>query len=264
MENALLLGEGAFSRVYLVRNAGGLMACKVSCRLSMASREGQILAGLSHPLFPEYRGERQDGRKHYLYMEYIAGTDLKSYVRRRGKIAQARAVQIVRELAEGLKYLHEQSESMIFRDLKPENVMIQQDGKVRLVDLGCVYIVGGESNGVAGSIGYAAPEQMRKEGRTGMESDVYALGKLLCFMLTGQEHFDGRYPRGVSRGLKKFIVRTLQEDVRLRIPDMRTFLSEIEIYGEKNLRKRLLRAADRRHRPSKQYFYYKKNIMRGL
>lgn len=265
--NPVLLGRGAFSEVYRVteRKTGIFLACKISTRLKMGEREAMLLARVQHPLFPEYRGHFIEGEGHYLLMEYICGMNLGSYVRKRGKLSQKRAVQIAMELAEGLTYLHEQSEQIIFRDIKPENVLIQQDGKVRLVDLGCAYMSGSVSNGRAGSPGYAAPEQFDETGEVGMESDVYALGMLLHFMLTGCETpgstacmKPGMRRSRISPALKKLIGQATHENALQRIQDMRTFMQKLAACEQRGFVKNIL------HRKKDASFHYQKNIRKGL
>ena len=231
----ILLGKGAFSQVYRVTNeaTGELAVCKITSRPELAKGEAQLLQKIRHPLFPKYLGQRQEAGRYFLYMEYICGCELRQYVERRGSLSPERAVEIVLELAQGLNYLHEQPEPVIFRDVKPENVMIQQDGRVRLVDVGCAYVSGTGDGSRAGTKGYAAPEQLLEDVELGRESDVYALGKLLEYMLKGRKR--------ISKDLLQLIKRATRENPRQRIPDMRTFMLQLEGYEECG-------------------FYYKKNI----
>lgn len=262
----VLLGEGTFSRVYRVTNSitGEFTVCKQSNQNHMAEREALLLAKIEHPLFPVYKGKGEWKGKQCIFMEYIPGMDLGKYVRKRGKLSLERALDIVLDLAEGLLYLHELSESVIFRDLKPENVMVQQNGRVRLLDLGCAYITGDGKNGLAGTRGYAAPEQLRAGGDAGMECDVYALGMIFHFMLTGQDEFPGRYPKGVPGGLQRFLARALEKDPKKRVPDIRSFLAEVVIYKEKNPVKRLWKGKTGKNMEQKYDFYFKRNIIKGF
>ena len=262
----VLLGEGTFSKVYRVTNSQSkeLVVCKQSWQKHLAEREALILAKIKHPLFPVYKGMGEWKGIYCLFMEYIPGMNLRQYVNKRGKLSLERALDIVLELSEGLLYLHELSNAVIFRDLKPENVMIQQDGRVRLLDLGCVYITGDKQNGLAGTRGYAAPEQLRAGGHVGMESDVYALGKLFHFMLTGQDTFPCRYPKGVPRELQRLLARALEVEPKKRVPDIRSFLAELAIYKDKNPIKRLWKGKTVRNSEKKYNFYFKRNIIKGF
>lgn len=233
----VLLGKGAFSEVYRVANevTGEFAVCKISSQTELAQREAQLLKQIRHPLFPAYKEQWVMRNKHYLLMEYICGSTLQQYVEKRGGLCQERAVEILLELARGLNYLHEQINPIIFRDIKPENIMIQQDGKVRLVDVGCAYVTGSRDGSRAGSRGYAAPEQLQEGAGVGRESDVYALGKLLDYMLRDQKHISG--------GLLQLQKRATKEEPFHRIPDMRALILQLEGYDACG-------------------FYYKKNIIK--
>lgn len=250
-----MLGKGAFSEVYRVTNeaTGELAVCKISSLPEFGKREAQLLEKIRHPLFPAYKGQMMIQNKHYLLMEYICGSTLQQYVKKRGGLSQERAVEILLELAKGLNYLHERNNPIIFRDIKPENVMIQQDGRVRLVDVGCAYVTGSRDGSRAGTRGYAAPEQLKEGAEIGRESDVYALGKLLGYMLRGR--------KGISGGLLQLQKRATAEEPMYRIPDMRTLIFQLEIYRKKGKRwqwlwngKNILR------KKTESDFYYKKNI----
>ena len=253
MSGGVLLGTGAFSKVYRVMDeeTKEFVVCKISSWTELAKKEADILEKINHPLFPAYRGKFYENGQFCLIMEYICGEQLQKIVKRRGGISQQRAVEIVLELAKGLLYLHELPEPVIFRDIKPENVLIQQDGRVRLVDLGCAYICGVPPENRAGSRGYAAPEQFIQGEEIGMESDVYALGKLLEFMLAGT--------RKVSPGLKRLMKRAVQEEPKQRIPDMRTFRKLLLPYREKDALKRVRLKVQNRNL-GKNSFFYKTNV----
>lgn len=244
--NILPIGKGGFSKVLRVWDGkrNRFLACKISVIGEMAEREAQTLRGLQHPLFPGYVDSWKAGDNHYLIMEYVCGSNLRELQANRGHFTQRQAVSIAMELAQGLIFLHERSEPFLFRDIKPDNVMIRQDGRVKLVDVGCVRRLQ-ESGNIAGSRGYSAPEQFCAEGRPGVESDIYALGKLLYYMLTGDNteenrrnseevHYKGKvYYKGISRGLIRLVEQATEEKQQMRIPDMRTFLQQLSIYSAK-------------------------------
>lgn len=264
-----MLGKGAFSEVYRVKDdaAGAFWVCKVSSQVELAEHEAELLGKVNHPLFPKYRGRGLWQDRHYLLMEYVCGGTLGDYVRKRGSLSVGRAVEIAMELAEGLCYLHEQSETIIFRDIKPENVMVQMDGKIRLVDLGCACVAGRAEYGRAGSPGYAAPEQLAEGCSVGAESDVYGLGKLLYFMLTGKEMCGGRMEkcRHIPGGLMRLLYRATRQEPRKRIPDMRSFIQQLAVYEKGGsvpgrLKSRSLSVNGGRE----SAFYYEKNISKGV
>ena len=217
-----LLGEGAFSKVVLVRKIaltqqhakerrGSIQtesfsdeaACKISRQINLALREAETLARIDHPLFPKYLGVWQEGEKVFLLMEYVRGSSLEALLARRGGFSEMQVIRIGLELAEGLKYLHELPVPILFRDLKPANILLRQDGQVKLLDLGCACTTGRQAD-LAGTPEYAAPEQLKSGSVLTPASDVYGLGKTLQAM-TG---------RKCGRGLKQVIAACIKDSPR--------------------------------------------------
>lgn len=235
-EAVRLLGEGAFSKVVLVRKKvltqlqytgkrrndlqtesfTDNAACKISCQTGLALKEAKTLAGIDHPLYPKYLDVWQEGEKVFLLMEYIRGSSLEGLLARRGGFSDAQIVKIGLELAEGLKYLHEMPKPILFRDLKPANIMLRQDGRVKLLDLGCACTTGPRAD-LAGTPEYASPEQLISGSILTPASDVYGLGKTL-HALAG---------RKCGKGLRKVIAACIREHPQERIPDMRGVISAL-------------------------------------
>lgn len=215
-----LLGEGAFSRVLLVRElcSGSFLACKICGHSDMALREARLLERVDHPLFPKFFGAWQEDKTVFLVMEYVCGSSLEAHLKRRGSFCSEQTVRTGIELAEGIRYLHELPEPLLFRDIKPANILIRQDGRVKLLDLGCACGFG-EQTALAGTPEYAAPEQMAGKGALTPACDVYGLGKTLRAM-AGE---DGR----------RELVRVLGDCTALRqeerIPDMRGVIAELSV-----------------------------------
>lgn len=219
-ENPYPVGSGAFARVYRVREkvTGRIFACKVSGEKEMLKRESVVLQQIEHPLFPAFHEWRETEGKGFLFMEYIFGTTIKSLIERRGELSERQAVRIGTELAEGLCYLHERNTPIIFRDVKPENILIREDGAVMLVDLGSAAWDAVSRTVITGTEGYAAPEQWQDTEKVGSYSDVYALGKILYFVL-------GK--RKISCGLAELLEDCVCTDIKKRVPDMRCFMSRL-------------------------------------
>ena len=179
-----LLGTGTFSDVYCVEDAadGGRYACKVSMQAEMLEREARVLERLRHPLYPEFVAFWREAGLGILLREYVEGHSLEEMLKRR-RFSAGQTVRVGLLLAEGLMYLHRLPEEFAFRDVKPANVIVMQDGGVRLIDLGCVCSMVEEVTSRAGSPGFAAPEQLLAGGRPTASCDVYGLGKTLEAML---------------------------------------------------------------------------------
>lgn len=216
------LGSGAFSQVVLVRplskEAGERpLACKISDRTELALREAKLLQCADHPLFPKFRGMWRQGETVYLLTEYVCGDSLEEFLRRRGGFSQTQTARVGLALAEGLKFLHQMPDPILYRDLKPANIMIRQDGRVKLLDMGCACKRSDQTATLAGTVGYAAPEQLTAGGRLTFSCDVYSLGRTM-------EAMAGKNCR---RELRRVILACTRERPQDRIPDMQALTAAL-------------------------------------
>ncbi|MBV8453518.1 MAG: serine/threonine protein kinase, partial [Deltaproteobacteria bacterium] len=196
-----LLGTGGMGRVYLAndtRLANRPVAVKemllgdgVQERKAVEdfNREASVLARLSHPSIPQvidYFGEQ---RRHYLVMEYVAGSDLQHRLDQMGtsaRMREAEVLEMARQLLDVLQFLHSQKPPIVYRDLKPANIMIDHHGRAMLIDFGIARFLppGGRGTQI-GSVGYAPPEQYL--GKMESRSDLYALAATMHHLLTGRD-----------------------------------------------------------------------------
>ncbi|HET9222896.1 MAG TPA: SUMF1/EgtB/PvdO family nonheme iron enzyme, partial [Roseiflexaceae bacterium] len=150
-------------------------------------REAALLARLSHPNLPRVIDRFDEDGKQFLVMEYVEGQTLRQALfERGGRATLDEARDWATQLCAVLGYLHSQSPPIIYRDLKPTNVMLRPDGRLALIDFGIArFYKPGQAADTAiyGTVGYAAPEQYG-EGQTDQRSDIYALGVLLFHILT--------------------------------------------------------------------------------
>jgi serine/threonine protein kinase len=158
-------------------------------------REALLLARLEHFAIPALYDYFAEDGYWYLVMDYVPGPTLDAYLRQHTPLPPLLALNYAMHLCEVLDYLHHQTPPVIFRDLKPSNVILAPDGTLTLIDFGIArYFKTGQINDTTdfGSPGYASPEQYSGEGQTDARSDLYSLGVVLHEMLTG------KHPKGSS------------------------------------------------------------------
>ncbi|MDE2127351.1 MAG: serine/threonine protein kinase [Armatimonadetes bacterium] len=199
-----VLGRGGMGTVYLAEHVrlGAQVAVKevnipdtpsldLDDALAGCEQEARMLVRLQHPNLPGVSDAFAEGRRFYLVMERIVGATIETTMRSFavGHFPVTAAVQCSVQLADVLGYLHAQVPPVIFRDLKPANVMLQADGTVRLIDFGIArqFQPGlRQDTSVLGSVGYSPPEQFGSR-QTDVRSDIYSLGATLHNMLTGRD-----------------------------------------------------------------------------
>jgi serine/threonine protein kinase len=197
-----VVGRGGMGVVYRARELGldRLIALKVIAPELLEDpgirrrflREARTAASIEHPnVIPIHAAGEQDGVA-YIAMRFIEGDDLRTLVRRSGPLAPARAAEIIAQAAAGLDAMHRAG--YVHRDVKPANVLVDRDGHSYLADFGLAKQVLSHSGAThtgqwVGTLDYVAPEQIRGD-RIDARADVYALGGVLCFVLTGQVPFE--------------------------------------------------------------------------
>lgn len=152
--------------------------------------EAQAAAGLTHTNIVNVFDVGEDEGMHYIVMELIEGITLKEYISKKGKLSIKEATSIAIQVSMGLEAAH--SHGIVHRDVKPQNIMISTDGKVKVTDFGIARAASSNtiSSNVMGSVHYSSPEQVRG-GYSDEKSDIYSLGITLYEMVTGKVPFDG-------------------------------------------------------------------------
>ncbi len=195
-------------------------------------READMLARLNNEHIPRVIDRFSEANHHYLVMEYIDGTTLEDEITRGGgKLAPERVIDVAIQVLETLEYLHGLTPPVIYRDLKPSNVMITRDGRVKLIDFGIARFFAPLSNAtMIGTQGYAPPEQYR--GKVEARSDLYALGATMHHALSGRDPATEppfsfpplrKVAPEISSGLAAAVDQALAYDVNRRIADAAEF-----------------------------------------
>ena len=159
-------------------------------------REAEIMKKLDHPTLPRIVDIVDIQTTVYVIMDYIEGESLNRVLDAYGAQPQEAVIEWAKQLSEVLDYLHTQSPPVIYRDMKPANIMLKPDGTVRLIDFGIAreYKEGKEGDTeTVGTRGYAAPEQCRNDGQTDARTDIYSLGVTLYHLVTGKNPAEPPY-----------------------------------------------------------------------
>lgn len=153
-------------------------------------REAQAAAGLAHPNIVNVFDVGEDNGIHFIVMELVEGITLKEYIIKKGKLTVREATSIAIQVSMGLEAAH--SHNIVHRDVKPQNIIISTDGKVKVTDFGIARAASSNtiSSNVMGSVHYSSPEQVRG-GYSDAKSDIYSLGVTMYEMVTGRIPFDG-------------------------------------------------------------------------
>ena len=222
-----LIGEGGMASVYLavdtilkrevaVKVLRGDLS-KDNTSLVRFQREANAATKLSHPNIVEVYDVGEDHGKNFIVMEYVKGRTLKDLVRQRGALAKEEAVNIMRQLVSSVMAAHKNG--IIHRDIKSQNVLIKDDGTVKLSDFGIALAADAvqltQTDVIVGSVHYLAPELARGEQAT-QQSDIYALGIVFYEMLTGDVPHHGDAP-----------VQVALKHLREQIPSVRDFNPDI-------------------------------------
>ena len=198
--------------------------------------EAQSAAGLTHPNVVNVYDVGNDDGVYYIVMELIEGITLKEYISKKGKLSIKEATSIAIQVSMGLEATH--SHGIVHRDVKPQNIIISTDGKVKVTDFGIARAASSNtiSSNAMGSVHYSSPEQVRG-GYSDEKSDIYSLGITLYEMVTGVVPFDGDTTVAIA-------IKHLQEEM---VPPS-TYTPELPYSLERIIEKCTQKSVDRRYR----------------
>lgn len=196
------IGEGGMANVYLAFDT--ILEREVAVKILRGDlaedekfvrrfqREANSASSLKHPNIVEVYDVGEDDGKYFIVMEYINGKTLKSLIKKRGVLTLEEVIDIMLQLTSAVSCAHDSY--IIHRDIKPQNVMILEDGRVKITDFGIAMALNNneltQTNSVMGSVHYLPPEQANGSGST-IKSDIYSLGILMFELLTGKLPFKG-------------------------------------------------------------------------
>ena len=205
--------------------------------------ETDMLKKLSHPSLPSIVDVIEDDNTFLIVMDYIQGNPLSKTLEEYGAQSQENVVEWAKQLCDVLGYLHSRKPPIIYRDMKPANVMLKPDGSITLIDFGTAREY--KSKNIAdttclGTIGYAAPEQFGGMGQTDARTDIYCLGATLYHLVTGMNPCEPPYEikpirqinPALSNGLEKIIMKCTQRDPDARYQSCAELMYVLEHFDE--------------------------------
>lgn len=260
------IGKGGMSEVYLAmdRNLNKQWAVKEIKKkardrnnevvIQSAIAEANMMKKLDHPCLPRIVDIIDRKNVIYVVMDYIEGEPLSKILEQYGAQPQEIVIEWAKELAGVLEYLHMQDSPIIYRDMKPANIMLQPNGNIKLIDFGIAreYKEQNVEDTVSlGTKGYAAPEQFGGKGQTDPRTDIYCLGVTLYHLVTGQNPCEPPYELypirhwkpELSAGLESIILKCTQMNPQDRYSSCAELLYALQHYEEEDevYKKRLKR-----------------------
>ena len=221
------IGEGGMANVYLAYDT--ILERNVAVKILRGDlatdekfvrrfqREALSASSLTNENIVEVYDVGEDNGEYYIVMEYVEGKHLKNLLKKRGKLTVAEVVDIMLQVTNGLSVAHDSY--IIHRDIKPQNIMILENGLVKLTDFGIAVAMNStqltQTNSVMGSVHYLPPEQASGKGAT-LQSDIYSLGILMYELLTGKLPFKG--DNAVEVALKH--LKEPMPSIRQSLPDI--------------------------------------------
>ncbi|MCR4896816.1 MAG: Stk1 family PASTA domain-containing Ser/Thr kinase [Lachnospiraceae bacterium] len=239
------IGTGGMSDVYkardqkLSRNVAVKVLKQEFCEnenfVSKFRTEAQAAAGLMHPNIVNVYDVGEEDDIHYIVMELVEGITLKKYIEKKARLTYKEAVSIAIGVCLGMEAAH--NNHIIHRDIKPQNIIISKDGKVKVTDFGIAKAASSNTitSNVMGSVHYTSPEQARG-GYSDEKSDIYSLGITMFEMLTGRVPFNGETTVAIA-------IKHIQEEM----PSPREYVPEIPTAVEAIVMKCCEKAPDRRY-----------------
>lgn len=245
-----MIGRGGMGYIHLAMDQQKNKTCAVKeirknitrdtqMLLQSIFHESNMMKKLDHPAFPKIYDIIDGPDSLLILMEYVEGESLNHILSQNFSPNESQVLDYARQLGQAFDYLHNLPTPIIYRDLKPGNIMLQPDGKIKIIDFGTAreYKKAAHEDTVClGTIGYAAPEQFGGMGQSDMRTDIYNLGATLYHIATGKNPAEPPYEilpiRQVnpdfSRGLELIIQKCTQKDPTLRFQSAREFLDALD------------------------------------
>lgn len=184
--------------------------------LNKLQKEAAILARIHHPNIVELKDSFVEDHRGYIVLEYLQGESLSDTILRCGPLSEPQVIEIALQICNAVEYMHTLESRIIHRDLTPDNFILQENGQVKLVDFNVAHqLESSATNTVVGKHAYISPEQFR--GKASEQSDIYAMGGTLFFLLTGEEPtpMSVSSPRAVNNAVSEELDAIVQKATTL-------------------------------------------------
>lgn len=251
------IGNGGMSKTYLAmgNRVNKQWAVKVISKtgnvilLDSVRKQNHILMKLAHPCIPQVIDIEEDDQNIYIVREYLQGETMDVLIKKQGVIPVETAINWTVTLCDALSYLHTRIPALIFRDMKPANIVVHPDGmQLKLIDFGIMREYDPkktQDTTILGTKGYAAPEQYGGAGQTDARTDIFALGMTLHHMVTGRNPINAPYVpirqvnSSLPQRLEDIIARCVEPDANKRFQTAeelkKALLGEGPIYPKKSI-----------------------------
>ena len=205
--------------------------------------ETDMLKKLKHPHLPSIVDVIEDDNSFLIVMDYIEGNALDTILQEYGPLPQEYVIEWAKQLCDVLGYLHSRTPAIIYRDMKPANIMLKPDGNITLIDFGTAREYKEKNladTTCLGTIGYAAPEQFGGMGQTDARTDIYCLGTTLYHLVTGHNPSEPPYEvkpireinPSLSGGLENILLKCVQKNPDERYQSCAELMYDLEHYDE--------------------------------
>lgn len=243
MANVYMVEDSNLNKQWCLKEIIKSEAGKDEVEYRSLIREANIMKRLNHSSIPRIVTIEEEGDSIFIIMDYVDGLSVKEWLLKKGSVDQKVAVSWIKQVCGVMIYLHNRKNPIFYRDMKPDNIMIQSDGNIKVVDFGISEIIS-ENNKIIkealGTRGFAAPEQKKRGEPYDLRSDIFGIGRTLYYMLTGLnpsvigENLASvrEVNPSISVGLENIVNKCMEEDVSQRYQSVEEVLYDLQNYDK--------------------------------
>lgn len=242
MANVYLVTDSNLNKVWCLKEIKKSEAGKNRVEYYSLLQEANIMKSLNNSNIPRIVTIEEENDSLFIVMDYVDGASIKTWIQKKGRISQDMTVAWMKQICQVMIYLHSRKHPIFYRDMKPDNVMVQSDGSIKVLDFGISVEIKEKNQKIEkalGTKGYAAPEQSKSGNICDLRSDIYAMGKTMYYMLTGIN--PSKVPKNkikpirdidssISMGLEKVVEKCTRENPDERYQTCEELLYALQTY----------------------------------